>query len=51
LRVPEGWYGDDYFVLFEGDAPAIEKTYDLASYLPQYRLRGLRSWDDVIVED
>jgi len=47
----EGWYGDDYLVLFEADARAIEKTYDLANYLPHHRLLGLKSWDDFIVED
>jgi len=49
--VIEGWYGGDYLVLFQEDAPAIEKAYDLSSHLPNHRLVGLRSWDDFIVED
>lgn len=46
----EGWYGDDYLILFEEDAPAVEKTYALASYLPDHRLLGLKGWDEFIVE-
>ncbi len=47
----EGWYGDDYLVLFEERAPALERAYGLSATLPGYRLVGLRSWDDFIVED
>jgi hypothetical protein len=47
----EGWYGDDYLVLFEERAPALERAYGLTAALPGYRLVGLRSWDDFIVED
>jgi hypothetical protein len=49
--VTEGWYGDEYLVLFEQDAPALERAYGLAAALPDYRLVGLRGWDDFIVED
>jgi hypothetical protein len=47
----EGWYGDDYLVLFEEKAPSLEKAYGLVEALPGYRLVGLRGWDDFIVED
>jgi hypothetical protein len=47
----EGWCGDDYVILFDGDADRFHHDYGLATVLPGYRLLGLRSWDDFIVED
>ncbi len=47
----EGWYGDDYLVLFEQKAPSLERAYGLSEALPGYHLVGLRGWDDFIVED
>ncbi len=47
----EGWYGDDYLVLFEERATALDQAYGLSAAVPGYRLVGLRSWDDFIVED
>jgi len=47
----EGWYGDDYLVLFEEKAAALDQAYGFGAALPGYRLVGLRSWDDFIVED
>ncbi len=47
----EGWYGDDYLILFEERAPALERAYGLSAALPGYRLVGLRGWDDFIVDD
>ena len=47
----EGWYGDDYLVLFEENAPTLERAYGLTTALPGYGLVGLRGWDDFIVED
>jgi hypothetical protein len=47
----EGWCGDEYIVLFEERAPALQTAYGITSALPGYRLLGLRGWDDFIVED
>jgi hypothetical protein len=47
----EGWSGDDYLVLFDGDAERLQASYGLTSALPGYRLLGLRGWDDFIIED
>ena len=47
----EGWAGDDYIVLFGERAPSLQTAYGITSALPGYRLLGLRSWDDFIVED
>jgi hypothetical protein len=47
----EGWLRDDYLILFEETALSLEAAYDLSTYLPGYRLVGLRGWDDFIVED
>jgi len=47
----EGWYGDDYLVLFEEQATALDRDYGLSAALPGYRLVGLKGWDDFIVED
>src|SRR5207245_7401233 len=47
----EGWYGDDYLILFEERAVALDRAYGLSAALPGYRLVGLRGWDDFIVDD
>jgi len=47
----EGWSGDDYFIVFENEDEShqFSAAYDLATYLPGFRLVGLKSWDDFIV--
>jgi len=48
----EGWAGDDYLMLFSTDeANAASERYGIADLLAGYRVIGLRSWDDFIVED
>ncbi|MBR8047124.1 hypothetical protein [Burkholderia multivorans] len=48
----EGWYGDDYIVLFtyeEALATASACGFDTA--LPGFAVLGLRGWQDFIVRD
>lgn len=46
----EGWYGDDYLVLFdEAEASAFSARYEFGRYLAGYSITGLRGWDDFIV--
>ncbi len=48
----EGWYGDDYFVLFpEDERISASERYGIADTLPGYTVLGLRGWDDLIVQD
>ena len=47
----EGWNGDEYLILFEERAAALDRSYGVSVALPGYRLIGLRGWDDFIVED
>lgn len=48
----EGWVGEDYLILFEGDErEAKSANYLLSELLPGYKLVGLRGWDDFIVGD
>jgi hypothetical protein len=47
----EGWHGDEYLVLFEADAPRLERAYPFAECVPGFRLLGLSGWDDFIVTD
>jgi hypothetical protein len=48
----EGWVGDDYLILFEGDeVETATAKYSFSELLPGYRLLGLRGWDDFIVDD
>jgi hypothetical protein len=47
----EGWFGDDYLILFEDRASGLDRAYGLSDALPGYRLVGLRGWDDFLVED
>lgn len=48
----EGWFGDDYFVLFSDDeAVAASRRYGIGEALPGYMIIGLRGWDDFVVRD
>ena len=48
----EGWVGDDYLILFEADElQDASARYSFSELLPGYMLRGLRNWDDFIVDD
>lgn len=48
----EGWYDDDYLILFDGSeiASATER-YAISQSLPGFDVLGLRRWDDFIVRD
>lgn len=48
----EGWVGEDYLILFDaGELEAVAESYAFPSLLPGFKLLGLRSWDDFIVDD
>ena len=49
----EGWYNDDYLVLFDEkeEADRMTESYRLRESLPGYTAVGLRGWDDFIVRD
>ena len=47
----EGWYEDNYLVLFEDRAESLAELYGLSQALPGYRLVGLLSWADFLVQD
>jgi hypothetical protein len=48
----EGWHEDDYLILFdEAEISAVSDRYAISQSLPTYRIVGLRSWDDFIVQD
>jgi hypothetical protein len=48
----EGWYGDDYLILFnESEASSAAERYEISQLLPGYKVIGLRGWDDFILED
>jgi hypothetical protein len=50
--VDEGWFGDDYFVLFtEDEAISASERYRVGEALPGCTIVGLRNWDDFIVRD
>lgn len=46
-----GWQDDDYLILFEEQADAIEMTsrYGILTRLPGHTLIGLCGWDDFIL--
>jgi hypothetical protein len=47
----EGWYNDDYLILFEeAELAAASDRYQI-SQLSGYQIVGFRSWDDLIVRD
>jgi hypothetical protein len=48
----EGWYGDEYVILFEGkEIEARGLDYNLAHTLPGHTLLGLVAWDNFIVRE
>lgn len=48
----EGWHNDEYLILFDdAEGRSLSIAYAITSYLTNYRLIGLRSWDDFIVAD
>ncbi len=48
----EGWYNDEYLILFEGDEiQQKEQEYELGRQLPGHRLLGLVGWDDLLVSE
>ena len=47
----EGWLDDEYIVLFEEQSASLEKAYGFFGLFPGFKLIGLRSWDDFLVQD
>lgn len=46
----EGWSANDYLILFDAvEVAAVTSRYELAKYLPNYTICGIRGWDDFIV--
>jgi len=46
----EGWYNDDYLILFEGsEAEDKERDYEIDRLLPGHRLLGMVGWDYFLV--
>jgi len=50
--VKQGWYGDDYLILFnEPEASLASDSYGISQVLPGFKVIGLRGWDDFILQD
>src|SRR6266550_7865891 len=48
----EGWYQDDYLILFdESEVASVSERYTISKMLPGYQVLGLLGWDDFIVRD
>ena len=48
----EGWYGDEYLILFEeSEISSASERYSISQFLPGYVVIGFRSWDDFLVRD
>ena len=47
----EGWLGDEYLVLFEEQGTKLQQMYGLPDFLPGFKLIGLRSLDEFLVEN
>lgn len=46
----EGWIDNNYLVLFSGEEiDDRSHRYQIGNYLPEYRVIGLKGWDDFIV--
>ena len=46
----EGWFGDDYFILFsENEALSASQRYRVGETLPDHVIIGFYNWDDFIV--
>jgi hypothetical protein len=50
--VRQGWYGDDYLILFnDSEASSASDSYGISQLLPGFKVIGLRGWDDFILQD
>jgi hypothetical protein len=48
----EGWRGEDYLILFDASEVAdTTRRYELAKYIADHEIVGLKGWDDFIVRD
>lgn len=48
----QGWYGDEYLILFnDSEASSALDNYGISRVLPGFKLIGLRGWDDFILQD
>lgn len=48
----EGWFGEDYFILFdEKESVLATEEYCFLNYLGGFQVVGLLGWDDFIVSD
>jgi hypothetical protein len=48
----EGWAEDDYLIIFsDSEVGFATVRYQMDRFLPGYVVVGLKSWDDVIVQD
>ena len=48
----EGWYGDDYLILFDdSEATSVSNRYEISQVLLGLKVIGLRGWDDFILQD
>lgn len=48
----EGWYGEDYFILFDEKESALAtEEYGFLKYLEGFKVVGLLGWDDFILSD
>jgi hypothetical protein len=46
----EGWYGDDYLIVFdEAETASASDRYAISQLLPGYEVIGLCGWDDFIL--
>jgi hypothetical protein len=48
----EGWYGEDYLILFdEAETASASDGYAISQLLPGYQVIGLCGWDDFILRN
>jgi hypothetical protein len=48
----EGWAEDDYLIIFsDSEVGFATVRYQMDRFLPGYVVVGLKSWDDVIVQN
>jgi len=48
----EGWYGEDYLILFsESEAVLASERYAISALFPGYQVVGLSGWDNFILRD
>ncbi len=48
----EGWYNDNYVIVFDNsELDQVTKAYGTAEFIPEFKVVGVRGWDELVLMD